>query len=373
MSKKQLVLIGGGHAHLVTLANLNAFVAKGYGVTVIQPSEFHYYSGMGPGMLGKTYEPDEIRFATRLVVEKQGGTFVLGKAASIDAVKQVVHLEGTTETIPYDVLSCNVGSYVPSAMEYEENPDIFAVKPIENLLRAQERIIELSAGKSIDIAIIGGGPSAVEIAGNIWRLGKNSPGHDLHIRIIAGQQIMPRLPSRVSKMACASLAKRGIHIIEDAYVDKIHAGKITLKNGDEFTADIIFSAVGVRPSSIFTLSGLPTGPDGGLRVNRQLQCTSYPNIFGGGDCIYFQKQPLDKVGVYAVRENPILFHNLMASLEGRSLKTFKPGSKYLLIYNLGDETGIFCKWSIIFGGRLAFRIKDYIDRKFMTTYKAMEK
>ena len=51
---KHLVLVGGGHAHMVTLANLHQFIDKGHQVTVIGPSENHYYSGMGPGMLGKT-------------------------------------------------------------------------------------------------------------------------------------------------------------------------------------------------------------------------------------------------------------------------------------------------------------------------------
>ncbi len=56
--KKQLVLIGGGHAHMVTLANLATITEQGHDVTVIGPSEFHYYSGMGPGMLAGTYRPD---------------------------------------------------------------------------------------------------------------------------------------------------------------------------------------------------------------------------------------------------------------------------------------------------------------------------
>ena len=50
--KKHLVLVGGGHAHMVTLAHIHRFVEKGYRVTVIGPSAYHYYSGMGPGMLG---------------------------------------------------------------------------------------------------------------------------------------------------------------------------------------------------------------------------------------------------------------------------------------------------------------------------------
>ena len=71
---KHLVLIGGGHAHTITLAKLHALVEKGHRVTVIGPSHHHDYSGMGPGMLGKAYTPAEIRFATRHVVEKRGGT-----------------------------------------------------------------------------------------------------------------------------------------------------------------------------------------------------------------------------------------------------------------------------------------------------------
>ena len=149
-------------------------------------------------------------------------------------------------------------------------------------------------------------------------------------------------------------------------------GNVLLENGRSYKADLLFPAVGVRPSRIFSDSGLPTGPDGGLRVNEHLQSTGHENIFGGGDCIYFQPQPLDKVGVYAVRENPILYQNLLAALEGRELVSFSPGGTYLLIYNLGCGVGIFCKWSIVFSGKLAFWLKDSIDRKFINTFQAIE-
>ena len=78
----------------------------------------------------------------------------------------------------------------------------------------------------------------------------------------------------------------------------------------------------------------------------------YPHIFGGGDCISFQPQPLAKVGVYAVRQNPILFHNLSAALEGQKLVPFDPGGAYLLIFNLGDGKGIFWKKNWVWEGRL---------------------
>ncbi len=371
--KKKLLLIGGGHAHMVTLSNLGRFIEKGYDVTVIQPSEYHYYSGMGPGMLGGTYHPDDIRFATRKVVEHQGGTFVHDKAKEIDPDKQIVRLEDSEQELSYDVLSCNAGSYVPRDVISTTSPDIFTSKPIESLLDAQKKILELSRERSVHIAVIGGGPSSVEIAGNVQQLCQRQATHQPRITIYAGEKLLIGKAEKIGRLAHASLTKRGVEIVEGTFVSKIEPGEIHLKKGEIHPADIIFPAVGVKPSQIFANSNLPIGSDGGLLVNRFLQSTKHPNIFGGGDCIYFEPQPLDKVGVYAVRENPILYSNLMASLEGGELQEFNPGGDYLLIYNLGDDKGVFCKRSLIFSGGLAFRIKDYIDRKFIKKFQAMEK
>lgn len=152
-------------------------------------------------------------------------------------------------------------------------------------------------------------------------------------------------------------------------VKKIRTGFVTDTSGKTRAFDIILVAVGVNPSPVFKVSGIPTGPDGGMRVNRYLQSIRYNNIFGSGDCIWFQEAPLDKVGVYAVRQNPVLFHNLTAALDGSEFLPFIPQRDYLLILNLGDGTGIFYKRSICFNGRIAFIIKDYIDRNFMRKFK----
>ena len=115
---KDLVLVGGGHAHMVTLAHLGGFVEKGHRVTVVGPSDFHYYSGMGPGMLSKTYAPGEIRFATRQVVERQGGSFMRAKVERIDPQERIVHLD-SGDTLPYDVISFNAGSHVPRGLPWK--------------------------------------------------------------------------------------------------------------------------------------------------------------------------------------------------------------------------------------------------------------
>jgi NADH dehydrogenase FAD-containing subunit len=106
-----------------------------------------------------------------------------------------------------------------------------------------------------------------------------------------------------------------------------------------------------------------------LLVNAYLQSVAHPDIFGGGDCISLEGQQLAKVGVYAVRENPVLYHNLMVALEGGEMEVFRPQKHFLLIFNMGDGKGIYWKKNWAWEGRLAFLLKNYIDRKFMKTFQ----
>lgn len=368
---KRLLLVGGGHAHMMTLAALHTFVEKRFEPVVIAPSPYHYYSGMGPGMLGNTYRSEEIRFATRSVVEQQGGQFILGRAVSIDPEEKTVFLESGRK-VHYDVVSFNVGSYVPEMDGNGETVPAYPVKPIEKLNDARTSIQTLLSEKSARFGVIGGGASAAEISGSLWKLAADHGNTAARIGIYAGGAFMERFPRNVREKVSASLTVRGVQILEKVRVKKILPGGVLLENGTVHDLDLVFLATGVRPSPIFRVSGLPTGPDGGLAVNRYLQSTAYPDIFGGGDCIWFNDQPLDKVGVYAVRENPVLRHNLMARLSGNPLMPFRPGGDYLLIFNMGDGTGVLHKWGMTWHGRLAFRFKDYLDRKFMRRFKYPE-
>lgn len=368
---KHLVLVGGGHAHMVTLSNVHRFVGRGHSVTVIGPSEHHYYSGMGPGMLGNTYRPQQIRFATRAVVEKQGGRFVQERVTHIDPDRQMVFTRSGA-AFPYDVLSFNAGSQVSTHMIEGDRKQIFTVKPIEGLMEARTQLMALAAKPDVKVAVIGGGAAGVEVAGNAWGLLSTYGRRDADIRIFSRGKILDQFPGKVRAAVKRSLQQRGVRIFEHHRVTRIRNHYIDLKPALQYRADLIFLATGVNPSSIFRNSGLPVGPDGGLMVNACLQCPEHPNIFGGGDCIYYSAQPLNKVGVYAVRQNPVLYDNLMAAMEGRSLNAFSPGGAYLLIFNLGGGKGVFYKKGVMLSGRIAFWIKDLIDKRFMRRFQSIE-
>ncbi len=103
--------------------------------------------------------------------------------------------------------------------------------------------------------------------------------------------------------------------------------------------------------------------------NSYLQSTAYPQLFGGGDCISLEGHTVAKVGVHAVRQNPILLHNLEVALDGGELKSFAPNPDYMLIMNMGDGKGIMWKKNLVLNGRLAFLLKDFIDKRFMKKFQ----
>jgi NADH dehydrogenase FAD-containing subunit len=363
---KHLVLVGGGHAHMTMLKKLDTLVKHGHRVTVIGPSSHHYYSGMGPGLLSGMYRPQEVRFHVKKMVEDRGGSFVLGLVVRVDPESKTLFLRSGDE-IRYHATSFNVGSHIPFDQPIAEE-NVVTVKPIERLLKARQMILDLISRAEPKLVVVGGGPSGVEITGNIWRL-VHDHGSAAQISLLAGPKLLSRFPEKARRLAMDSLAARGIEVLEGVHVSRFEPGCALLEDGREYHYDMAFLAWGINPSDLFRQSGLPTGADGGLLVNDKLQSVNYPEIFGGGDCISLRGHALDKVGVHAVRQNPILFHNLLATLEGGKLQSFHPNNTYLLLLNLGDGRAIYWRKHRVWAGRLAFVFKNYLDRKFMRKFQ----
>jgi NADH dehydrogenase FAD-containing subunit len=364
---RHLVLVGGGHAHMTVMLNLAEFISRGHSVTLVSPSPYHYYSGMGPGLLGGTYRPQQVRFHIRKLVEKRGARFVEDRVTNIDAEKRRLRM-ASGEVLDYDIVSFNTGSGVPLQVAGAQGEGVVPVKPIVNLLQARRQLLQNMGGKSQNLLVVGGGPAGVELAGNLWRL-VSLAGGQAQITLLAGSRLLHRFPDRVRKLALKSLRERGMQVLEGGRASSVANGQAELNDGRTLSYDMAFIAAGVEPSPIFGDSGLPVGGDGGLLVNAQLQSIAHPELFGGGDCISLQGKSLAKVGVYAVRQNPILHANLLAALEERPLISFKPQSRYLLILNLGNHRGILAKGRWAWEGRLPFLFKDWIDRRFMKTYQ----
>jgi len=127
----------------------------------------------------------------------------------------------------------------------------------------------------------------------------------------------------------------GVDLILGRQGVAVNGGAI-LENGEEIRADLVLAATGVDPPDVFARSGLATGDHGALWVDRHLRSPNDHRIFGGADAVAFRGNPLPRFGVLAIRQGPVLFHNLRATLRGQQLSSYRPQRRYLYVLDLGD-------------------------------------
>ncbi|HSB05900.1 MAG TPA: FAD-dependent oxidoreductase, partial [Thermodesulfobacteriota bacterium] len=201
---KDLVFVGGGHAHLTSLKNLSHFRKLGHQVTLVSPSPYHYYSGMGPGMLSGIYHPWEVRFHVKKLAEERGAVFIKGKAIRVDPLQHLLFLD-SGEKVHYDVVSFNTGSEVPVETLTQAPVDpLFPVKPVINLLKARQAILEaIRDDKKLHLVVVGGGPAGIEISTNLLRLLHENRGKG-EITLIGGKRLLGDAPGKVRRLAMES-------------------------------------------------------------------------------------------------------------------------------------------------------------------------
>ncbi len=364
----KVVFAGGGHAHLYSLKHAGSLIREGAEITVVGPDRYHYYSGMGPGLLSGIYTPDDVRVDIQGLVEKGGGRFIRGRVTGIDPHEQKLFTDAGV-TVNYDIASFNLGSHVPTESIQGAETESLPVKPIDNLAALRQAILSMAMTSIVRILVIGTGPAGVEVAGNIWRTVKESGGKAEIVLAGTEESLLPRLPLKAGLYAGESLAGRGIAVHTGCLISSLNKGTAHTQDGRNIPYDLCVLAAGTRPNQVFHGSGIVTAGNGSLVVNSYLHSRSHPNIFGGGDCITLDAMRLDMVGVYAVRQAPIIFHNIRARIRGESLKEFVPQKKYLQILNLGDDNGLLVYNPFVMKGPWAFRLKGFIDKRFISLFR----
>lgn len=369
---RHLVMVGGGHAHVALMPLAQRLVGEGSRVTLVSPDPVHYYSGMGPGMLGGSYTAEESRFPVAELARSAGVDFVQARVSRVHAVDRTLLLSTGAE-LGYDVLSLNVGSSIAPTISVDKDagPTVLPVKPIANLLEVQRLLLERGDEGSA-VLVAGGGPAAVECAVNTRKFVRSisaEADERTSVELLTGSAVLPGFPRGVDRRVRRSLSRQRISVSPGEYVSGVTAEGVATPHRT-IQADLVLQATGVVPSRLFADSGLPTGRDGSLAVNARLQCLSHHEIFGAGDCIWFTPRPLSRAGVFAVRQTPVLGHNLSVAMGGPgALRSFAPQRGYMLLLNMGDGTAVF--WRSFLGvpltvrGRWAWRLKDRIDRTFM--------
>jgi len=365
---KRVLLLGAGHAHLHLAANAAAFHREGAELTLVDPGKF-WYSGLATGMLGGMYEEEQDTLDPEILITRHGGRFVQGKAVALDLEAGKVLLENG-EALGFDLLSLNLGSEpklpLPGLAEHA-----WSVKPISLLQRLRSHLeTRFQAGEALTLAVLGGGPTGCELAANLVALARRH-GAQVRVRLVQdGPRLAPQFSARTGKALQRALEARGVEVLLNAKVTAVEKGRLHLEGGPPLTFDELIAATGLRAPAILQDFGLPLDAQGNLQVDSRLCAIGHPNIFGTGDCIQFKGRDLPKVGVFGVRQAPVLLHNLLATLRQEPLQAHTPQRRYLLILNLGDGEALAVRGRLHWKGRLSMRLKNYLDTKFLEQYRA---
>jgi pyridine nucleotide-disulfide oxidoreductase family protein len=355
---KNVVLVGGGHAHVYILKQLQFGKWSETQVTLISPDRYQYYSGMFSGYVEGYYGLKEIRIDLAKLCQAANINFIKDSVDRVHPEQQEIVTSNGTR-MKYDAISFNIGSHIantniPGVQDYA-----VLIKP--NQLISGLKDLSLSNER---LVVVGGGASGFEISLAL-QASRSSLGLTHPVTLISAGHLMKYTGKQGSRKAEKIVRSKGINLIQNSAVISVLENRLELQSGDTISYDGLVWLTGPAAPPLFRTSGLPTDSKGYLSVNDNLQSVAYENIFGAGDCIALN---LPKAGVYAVREAPILLSNLERYLSGSRLRKYRPQSQYLSILSTGEGEAVLLYRGLSFHGRWCFRLKRYIDSSFVRKY-----
>ncbi|MXQ06796.1 selenide, water dikinase SelD [Alphaproteobacteria bacterium GH1-50] len=359
---RDVVLVGGGHAHALLLRSWGMEPVAGTRLTLINPAPTAPYTGMLPGHIAGHYGRDALEIDLVRLARHAGARLTFGRVEGIDRQARRLHIAGRPP-VAYDIASLDIG--ITSAMPDIPGFDAHAVaaKPLGPFAERWRDFVEADASRPV--AVIGGGVAGVELA-LAMRHRMTAAGADpsIPVTVIEAATALTGLGDGTRRTILEALKASRIDLIEDAAIARIDAESVRLEDGREVPAHLVVGAAGARPFGWLEDTGLAL-TDGYVAVDEALRSVSDPAIYAVGDCAHLSHAPRPKAGVFAVRAAPVLTHNIRADLTGGARKSFRPQKHYLKLVSLGKKTALAEKWGHSIGGDWAWTWKDRIDRRFM--------
>jgi len=369
---RRLLLVGAGHAHLHVLRTLARAPLDGVRVTLVNPFRRYHYSGMVPGYLQGTYAEAELAIDLPPLCAAAGAELWLGRAERVETAARRVRVDG--EALDFDLLSLDVGSEpagldVPGACEHARH-----LRPMGDALAIRSAVDDRAravraGGAPVRVTVVGGGAGAVEVALALHRRIVAEGGRAAVTIVEREEGVVADYAPEARARLTSVLTARGITLVLGRTVTAVQPRGVLLDAGGRRTSDVTVWATGAAPPGLLARSDLPTR-DGYLLVDATLRAADGAPVWGAGDCVTLLDHPeVPKAGVFAVRQAPVLAHNLLAALRGGAPRAYRPQRHFLSLINTADGRA-FYRWHGLSGrSRLAWLLKDAIDRRWVRRHQ----
>ena len=282
---------------------------------------------------------DHVVHPIRGALRKRDVKFRMGSPISVDHKNKSVKLD-SSEVLEFDHLIVALGSVtadfgVPGVIEHSLGMKSVheALMIRAEVLRRFEDLCRFEDDTRFSIAVVGGGPTGVEMAGALAELKRGPLMNDLaqaaeHIDVFlieAGPRILPMFSERLSARAESDLRKLGVIVRTNTAVREIKSRQIVLQEGASIPAEIVIWAAGVKGEPTAGNLNLPIA---GTRIDtdENLEVKNYPNIWAIGDINGTKGADgrfLPMVAPVAMQQGKWVAKQILRKARGEELKAFK--------------------------------------------------
>ena len=334
-TKPRVVILGAGFGGLTAARAM----AKDADVTLVDRHNFQTFLPLLYQVSTAGLAADHVVHPVRGALRKSGVKFRMGSPLSVDHKNKTVKLD-SSEVLEFDHLVVALGSStadfgVPGVAEYGMGMKSVneAINIRAAVMRRFEDLCRFEDDTRLSIAVVGGGPTGVEMAGALAELKRGPLKNDMahaaeHIDIYlieAGPRILPMFSEKLSARAESDLRKLGVIVRTNTSVREVQSRKIIVKEGDPIPAEITVWAAGVKGEPTAELLNLPI-VGSRIDVEESLRVSHYPHIWAIGDIAGAKGADgrfLPMVAPVAMQQARFVAKQIIRAHKGEAVKAFK--------------------------------------------------
>ena len=361
----RVVVLGAGYAGLIAvnrfLGSLTTDERRQTGLTVVNPRpdfvERIRLHQLAAGSRTSVTRPlsDLLHPAARVLP---------GAATMIDPHAQQVQVATGHDDVmlPYDVLVYAVGSRsaarVPGARQHAH-----LLGDFEGACSAAAALV--AAGSGVEIAVVGGGFTAVEAASE---LAEQHP--DARVTMYCSGALVGAMRPSARRRIAKALRRLGVRVVEDASVVEVEAQALRMASGARHRFDVCLMATSFDVPDLAAASGLPVDATGRLIVDETLRCPADFRILGAGDAVAPPSSVAAHLRMGCASALPLGGHaanTLLATIRGREAALFSMGYAIQCL-SLGRHDGYIqvvraddTPRNVYVTGRAGARVKELIS------------
>ncbi len=357
--KTQIVVVGGGAGGLELVAKLGArYGRQKFDIILVERNGTHIWKPLLHEVATGSLDANLDEVGYRSHGHRWGYRFFYGTLEDIDRDNRHVLLAPIEDErgneligrhrIRYDYLVLAVGSVsndfgTPGVREHcifldnRIQADRFRQQLLNHCLRVSRTMTaDASANAFVDIAIVGGGATGIELAAELYNAAGALRHYGLEVfdesrlrvtLIEAGPRILPALPEKLAKAAREELEALGVRVMTGMPITEVTADAVLTKDGQSIPAHLKVWAAGVKGADFLKdIAGLETNRANQLVVRPTLQTTRDDRIFAIGDCCACPQEgsdrPIPPRAQAAHQMASTVFRNLKRLMDGKPLESF---------------------------------------------------